>query len=840
VGGPRDRHRDACPSLAEPHQPAPLPHHSRGAGARVQRSSPSPNHSGSANHRTQRDHQHLYSFAYTFAPPNLFPDSNHGRSLAAPRPRHLDRRQRSSADSPLLELRLARPPQKIRSRTTAAALRSLLQLARAMRLGPPARSRRGFGRTRCPVAVGPWQPCIILPAHLLDALESAEIDHSAYHQIGLHEAAHIARFDDYALLIERTIEALFALHPAVRWITRQIDLEREIACDDFVVEVTRRPRSYASCLATMVELCGMVRPALVAAPVADDRSHLARRVEMLLDTTRRTGTHLLKRRLAAVAAIVAVLAWAAGRSPRLVAFAAPAVEHILPHLTHPFTSAAPAMLPQAAAQSDNPRDFSGSVIEDSSGTAVPSAELRVHAPGMRELAADLETDREGRFSAPDLPPGDYSVDVSKPNFITADFRIHVPGAAPTVRLVRNGVIDGQVTDSQNQPLPGQILDGGRTIGAARISILVKRPGSEELQMFKQVELEDGRYRVFDLPPGDYAVGLWYYGFKDGAGMQLYPDNAHPRIFTVAGGEEYGDINFSLPAASGYRIGGKIDLPKSGVTFALALGLPDQPLLPIAQTRTDKDGNFHFEKIPLGTYDLFAAGPDNGYTAYEATLAADPLFGHTRIQVTGPLDGLSIALSAARSFRVILRSNHSAAPAPGCPATAGIKVQPLEPWGIIVQPNAAASFNGEQTVPDLPPGRFRVIATGLGESCYQIDPPIVDLSADVSAPVIIELAAAGSIRGVLNPTAAHPSDFAVVLVDADSSDGAGAKIAFPDANGHFRFDGLHPGHYRIAASPAAEKSSARWVSDLARMQDVNITGSTPVEIALAPAAAPARQ
>ena len=64
----------------------------------------------------------------------------------------------------------------------------------------------------------------------------------------VHEAAHLARWDDYGLLAQRFIEALFPWHPVVRWITRQMDLEREVACDDFVVEATGQARQYASCL----------------------------------------------------------------------------------------------------------------------------------------------------------------------------------------------------------------------------------------------------------------------------------------------------------------------------------------------------------------------------------------------------------------------------------------------------------------------------------------------------------------------------------------------------------------------------------------------------------------
>src|SRR6185369_6333901 len=102
-----------------------------------------------------------------------------------------------------------------------------------------------------PIAVGPIHPAILIPEGLLGTLDKDELD-----QVVMHEAAHLARWDDYALLLQRAIEALFTLHPVVRWITRQLELEREVACDDFVIEATGRARSYATCLTRMAELCG--------------------------------------------------------------------------------------------------------------------------------------------------------------------------------------------------------------------------------------------------------------------------------------------------------------------------------------------------------------------------------------------------------------------------------------------------------------------------------------------------------------------------------------------------------------------------------------------------------
>ena len=354
-----------------------------------------------------------------------------------------------------------------------------------------------------PVAVGPHRPSILLPARLLDALETGDLE-----QVGVHEAAHLARRDDYALLLQRLLEALFALHPVVRLIARQIDLEREIACDDFVVAATGQPRSYAACLTRMGEFAG--GSSLAGATVAEHRSHLSRRVRMLLDKSRHTGTRLLRTPLAAMLALLAVLAWTAGKTPGLVVFAGPLSPFAAPSRT------LPAPLPaQAAAPLPAPaEDPAGRVLDDASNNPVAGAELRFQKAGMRELAADLETDREGRFSAPGLPSGEYTVRVSKPNYLATAYRLQVPGPAAEVRLVRYGAIEGQVTNAEGKPLPGKTYhEGGRTFGSARITVLAKAPNTGELRPFRDTRLEDeGRYRIYGLPrantPSRSGTATW--------------------------------------------------------------------------------------------------------------------------------------------------------------------------------------------------------------------------------------------------------------------------------------------------------------------------------------------
>ena len=173
-------------------------------------------------------------------------------------------------------------------------------------------------RGASPMVSGPFRPSILFPARLIEELEQAELE-----QICLHEAAHLARFDDCSLLLQRCIEALFVVNPVVRFIGRQLDLEREIACDDYVLAATGQTRPYASCLAHVAELANGSTGSHVAAAAADESSHLFRRIDMILDNTRLTGTRVLKARFAGGVLALVALTWLAGKSPALLAFANP-------------------------------------------------------------------------------------------------------------------------------------------------------------------------------------------------------------------------------------------------------------------------------------------------------------------------------------------------------------------------------------------------------------------------------------------------------------------------------------------------------------------------------------
>ncbi len=152
-----------------------------------------------------------------------------------------------------------------------------------------------------PVAVGLFDSMVLIPKHLLETLSEKEID-----QITLHELAHLRRADDWTNGLQRIIQAIFFFNPAVLFMAQQLDLEREVACDDWVLHQTGDVRPYATCLTRMAEVTAWPHRALAAPGVFLTRRGLSVRVERLLRAGRNVRTSVSFGPAGAVAAALIV------------------------------------------------------------------------------------------------------------------------------------------------------------------------------------------------------------------------------------------------------------------------------------------------------------------------------------------------------------------------------------------------------------------------------------------------------------------------------------------------------------------------------------------------------
>ena len=204
-----------------------------------------------------------------------------------------------------------------------------------------------------PVALGFFHPVILLPEGHAGAPEVPETEH-----ILRHELAHVYRRDDWANLAQNFVQAALFFHPAVWWISKRLSLEREIACDDQVLQHGAGARAYALLLA---ELAGRLKrnELVFAQGVSSSKSQLQQRINMILNTRRNTSPGLAKVRLGFVTSTAALLAvLALYFAPRLVLAQSPTASAAVAATTPPAAGAvvfAPGTVPVAIiASADEP------------------------------------------------------------------------------------------------------------------------------------------------------------------------------------------------------------------------------------------------------------------------------------------------------------------------------------------------------------------------------------------------------------------------------------------------------------------------------------------------------
>lgn len=148
--------------------------------------------------------------------------------------------------------------------------------------------------------LGLGYPRIAIAPDLVSALTDEELD-----QLVLHEYAHVQRRDDVVSAVQMLVRALIGWHPAVWWIDRRLRVEREVACDDWVLAATGEPRTYARCLARIADLSFGSESVLV--PATGRHRQLTTRVVRLLDRERNTSVRTSSVALAAATMVLALV-----------------------------------------------------------------------------------------------------------------------------------------------------------------------------------------------------------------------------------------------------------------------------------------------------------------------------------------------------------------------------------------------------------------------------------------------------------------------------------------------------------------------------------------------------
>jgi beta-lactamase regulating signal transducer with metallopeptidase domain len=97
-------------------------------------------------------------------------------------------------------------------------------------------------KARVPMMIGYLKPMIVLPLGYASGIPADQLE-----LVLAHELAHIKRGDYLVNVIVQLIKTVYFYHPVAHWMSRKIEVERECACDDMVLQL-KQPVKYAQAL----------------------------------------------------------------------------------------------------------------------------------------------------------------------------------------------------------------------------------------------------------------------------------------------------------------------------------------------------------------------------------------------------------------------------------------------------------------------------------------------------------------------------------------------------------------------------------------------------------------
>ncbi len=141
---------------------------------------------------------------------------------------------------------------------------------------------------KVPLVIGHLKPLILFPIGMINQLSPREVE-----AILAHELAHISRNDYLVNIIQSIIETLFYYHPAVWWLSWQIQTEREHCCDDIAIKLNGNSLSYAKALLKLQELANAPTPSF-AMPFAGRKNQLLGRIQRVLNHPQKKSNFMEK------------------------------------------------------------------------------------------------------------------------------------------------------------------------------------------------------------------------------------------------------------------------------------------------------------------------------------------------------------------------------------------------------------------------------------------------------------------------------------------------------------------------------------------------------------------
>jgi protocatechuate 3,4-dioxygenase beta subunit len=459
------------------------------------------------------------------------------------------------------------------------------------------------------------------------------------------------------------------------------------------------------------------------------------------------------------------------------------------------------------------------------------------------------TDANGHFVI-NVPPGKYQFRAGKTGYVPGDYSLD--GGPPKATLVlqpgekldmvefrlsRTAVIMGRVTDETGEPIAGVEMEAD-SAGTRMGDSLLEDP-------FRIAETNDrGEYRINDLPPGSYyfsatdsgssVQGNWPRPTDDRYANHLtvyYPEatkNSEAQKVRLSAGQER-HIDFSLRTVKLLSISGRLlgadGKPAAQVTVNFRPQDPYSSNTALNLRRygvtTDTQGNFVIREVLPESYVVSAiVGEEEYWAEQQVEVAADDVFGlvlqlRKDVALTGKAKATGGSKLDFQKLNVSMQSTTLDLSYKGAWAEVG-RDGTFSIYGVRPKTNRLTLY-------PMPDGWYLRSAFFGKQNVLEGGLNLSDSDAHESLELTFSPTAA-RIEGVVL-RGNDPGYGAIVRIFPEPANPNNTGLyqgGLADENGHFDFDSVVPGRYRVVAY-----ASERTDGDGGSPYDASVSASVTV-------------
>lgn len=514
-------------------------------------------------------------------------------------------------------------------------------------------------------------------------------------------------------------------------------------------------------------------------------------------------------------------------------------------------------------RADAPRGTSilrGQIVTADSGTPIRRAQVRLSSADARESRV-AATDAQGRFEIKELPAGRYTVTASKGGFVALQYGQRRPSESGTpielgdgqtldkltISLPRGSVLGGRITDEFGEPVANASVTAWRyaySAGARRMM-----PGGQNA---RDTTDDQGRFRLFGLPPGDYYVSATLrgngpevtdpMGELSGYASTYFPGTsnvAEAGRVTLAVAQENTGVSFGLIATRLVRVSGQVlmsdgEPATNGTVMLLPATANGRPAIAMQQggngMRVDQNGTFRISNVAPGRYQMQAraGGREFELARMDLAVGTDDVDGLTLVTAPGAIVNGTIVSDTGEPFdfrsqqlQVAARPATPDAPGPG--GMAGARVG--DDWTFSL-PN----LNAAVVIRTGGPQAWTLKSVTANGQDITDTPMEFPPGQTVSGVQIVLTKKISALSGQVTDAKGNPVlDATVVVFPSDEKlwtfQSRFIKAARPDQEGRYRVTALPAEDYLVVALQGLEDGQAGDPEFLATVKEL----ATKVEI-----------